>query len=380
MIIHVLDENENIVEFLENKDADTPVFWDDEHHEKEENAYNVYQFTTTDDGNNPAAPYLLNKRKFVIEDLDGNFYPFIIEDAEQDSANGIKRIVGEGEHLELRTANIIPPTSMEGVTLNLALDQVLQGTRWQRGITEYAGSRTIKIEEHKNSLAVLNQIKSAFDVQLRYRVEIKGSKIVGRYVDALITEDVYDGKEIVFSKDLIGVTRNSNSQGLYTALVGVGQADADGNFITFESINGGKNYVEDVEATQRWSSNGKPLIGIYKVEAKDGQTLTPEIVKAETEKALKNVVESIVKYDVKVAYIEQIPGLSHEKVRRGMTARIKSEKFSPPLYLEARVLETKRSYTKKDTGSFVLGNYREVKVVKDPAIAELQSKLFRNEQ
>jgi Chaperone of endosialidase len=77
--------------------------------------------------------------------------------------------------------------------------------------------------------------------------------------------------------------------------------------------------------------------------------------------------------------LERITGLEHEKIRKSMTIRIKDEKFNPPLYLEARVLETERSYTAKDRDKFVLGNYREIQVVKDATIAQIQSKLFRNE-
>jgi phage minor structural protein len=382
MIIHVLDKKtEQIVATLENKNGYPALFWDDRHIEKEENNYNTYEFTTIDDGNNPAAEYLTVKNKIVIRDLDGYFIPFTIEETEQDSSGGqrVKRIYAEGEHMELRTAKIIEPTELIGATINTALDYVLQGSRWQRGITEFAGSRTIKTTEYTTALAFLNKIAFEFNVQLRFRVEIDGNKIIGRYVDALLIEDVFDGKEITFGKDVIGIRRIENSGEIYTALYAIGPADENGKYVTIENVNAGLKYVEDREALERWSPDGRHLYGIFQYQPEADEKVTPELVKQKAQEALKNYIDSVVKYEVQGVALERITGLEHEKIRRGMTVRIKDEKFNPPLYLEARVLETERSYTAKDRDTFVLGNYREVEVVKDPTIAKIQSKLFRNE-
>ncbi|UYL94005.1 putative tail fiber protein [Geobacillus phage vB_GthS_PK3.6] len=382
MMIHVLDgKTEQIVATLENKNGYQALFWDDRHIEKEENNYNTYEFTTIDDGNNPAAEYLTVKNKIVIRDLDGYFIPFTIEETEQDSSGGqrVKRIYAEGEHMELRTAKIIEPIELTGATLNTALDFVLYNTRWTRGITEFAGSRTIKTTEYTTALAFLNKIASEFNVQLRFRVEIDGNKIVGRYVDALLIEDVFDGKEITFGKDVIGIRRIENSGEIYTALYAIGPADENGKYVTIESVNAGLKYVEDREALERWSPDGRHLYGIFQYQPESDEKVTPELLKQKAQEALKNYINSVVKYEVQAVALERIAGLEHEKIRKGMTVRIKDEKFNPPLYLEARVLETERSYTAKDRDTFVLGNYREIEVVKDPTIAKIQSKLFRNE-
>lgn len=382
MMIHVLDgKTEQIVATLENKHGYPALFWDDRHIEKEENNYNTYEFTTIDDGNNPAAEYLTVKNKIVIRDLDGYFIPFTIEETEQDSSGGqrVKRIYAEGEHMELRTAKIIEPIELTGATLNTALDFVLYNTRWTRGITEFAGSRTIKTTEYTTALAFLNKIASEFNVQLRFRVEIDGNKIVGRYVDALLIEDVFDGKEITFGKDVIGIRRIENSGEIYTALYAIGPADENGKYVTIESVNAGLKYVEDREALERWSPDGRHLYGIFQYQPESDEKVTPELLKQKAQEALKNYINSVVKYEVQAVALERIAGLEHEKIRKGMTVRIKDEKFNPPLYLEARVLETERSYTAKDRDTFVLGNYREIEVVKDPTIAKIQSKLFRNE-
>jgi phage minor structural protein len=323
----------------------------------------------------------VNKNKIVIRDLDGYFIPFTIEETERDFIDGkrVKRIYAESEHMELRTKKIIEPTELTGATINTALDFVLLGTRWKRGITEFAGSKTIKTAEYTTALAFLHKIASEFNVQLRFRVEIDANKIVGRYVDAILPNDEFDGKEITFGKDVIGIRRIENSGEVYTALYAIGAADENGNYVTIESVNNGKKYVEDLDAVQRWSEDGQHLFGIFQYQPENDEELTPSILKQKAQEALKNHINSVVKYEVDAVVLERIFGYEHEKIRKGMTIRIKDEKFNPPLYLEARVLETERSYTAKDRDKFVLGNYREVQVVKDPTIAKIQSKLFRNE-
>jgi phage minor structural protein len=323
----------------------------------------------------------VNKNKIVIRDLDGYFIPFTIEETERDFIDGkrVKRIYAESEHVELRTKKIIEPTELIGATLNTALDYGLYGTRWKRGITEFAGARDIKITEYITALAFLNKIASEFNVQLRFRVEIDGNQIIGRYVDALLTEDIFDGKEITFGKDVIGIRRIENSAEVYTALYVIGPADENGKYVTIEQVNGGKKYVEDREALERWSPDGRHLFGIFQYHPDTDEKVTPELLTQKGKEALKNHINSVVKYEVDAVVLERIFGYEHEKIRKGMTVRIKDEKFNPPLYLEARVLETERSYTAKDRDKFVLGNYREVQVVKDPTIAKIQSKLFRNE-
>ncbi|MFP3490719.1 phage tail spike protein, partial [Staphylococcus sp. SIMBA_130] len=71
-----------------------------------------------------------------------------------------------------------------------------------------------------------------------------------------------NGKEIVLGKDLISVERIEDSNDVYTALIGIGKANEEGKFITFEGINGGKNYVEAQEAFQRWGDESGHHIGV----------------------------------------------------------------------------------------------------------------------
>jgi phage minor structural protein len=371
-MIHILDgKTEHIIATLENK-GDL-VYWEDSHKERDDNGLNQYDFTTID--GTEIAAMLVPGNKIVIRDLDGNFIPFIIVRQEQkNDGSRTKRIMTDGEHIELRKAKIIEPTELTGFTLNDALDFVLGGTRWKRGITDYTETATVKFDKYINALEALQMIRSVFSVNLRFRAEIQGNRIVARYVDAIKPDDVFDGKEITFGKDILGVRRFEDHRELYTMLLGVGPADENGNYITIESVNNGDKYIRDEAAIQRWGE----LRGVFEYQPEQNEKVSPTLLKQKTQEALKNSINSYMTYEVDTIALENIPGFEHEKVRKGMTVRIKDEMFNPPLYLEARVLETERSYTSKNA-KFVFGNYRTVNVVKDKTIARIQAKLFKNE-
>ncbi|KEZ51329.1 phage tail spike protein [Metabacillus indicus] len=373
-MIHILDKDERIVDFLENS-SEKKLFWDDLHTEKIEDSYNTFEFKTVD--GTKTSDFLANKRKFVVRDADGFYYAYIINHIAQENMNGsrTKYILGQGEQVELKTSKIVEPVVMEGATPKTAGSHVLAGTRFELGIVEYSGSKKFEVKDFISALQALHLLASTFGLELRFRVEVKGSRIVKRYVDLLKRIGHYNGKEVELGKDLIGIRRLSDSNDLYTALWGVGKATADGEFITFEDINQGKKYVVDEQARARWGLH----FGVYQHEHEGDQPVSKSVLKTSTINALKQVIESQVKYEVSAAALEDVFGLSHEMMRKGDTIRIKDVEFSPPLYLEARVLEKQRSQTAASKNGVVLGNYLEVQVTPIQSIRELQKKLFRNE-
>ena len=72
--------------------------------------------------------------------------------------------------------------------MNEFIDMALAGTRWKRGVTEYAGFHTMTIDEFIDPLKFLKDIASLFDLEIVYRAEVVGSRIVARYVDMVKVE------------------------------------------------------------------------------------------------------------------------------------------------------------------------------------------------
>ncbi|PGD68800.1 peptidase S74, partial [Bacillus pseudomycoides] len=188
-----------------------------------------------------------------------------------------------------------------------------------------------------------------------------------RYVDLVEKRGRYTGKEINIGKDLQGITRTENSDGVITALVGyvtVQGANGQEEVITVADINNGIPYVVDEEAFQRWNINGKHRFGFYTPET-DNQNMTPERLMTLTKAALKKRVDTNLIYGVDAISLARVAGMSHETINEGDTVYIKDKTLNPPLYLEARAIAADESFKDPRQDKIYFGNYREIEDVND---------------
>jgi phage minor structural protein len=309
---------------------------------------------------------LLQKRnRLLLQDRDGFFSEYIIIYAEQNSRNQ-KFIKSNATFTDLQKAKIIEPQVLQGATADTATTKALEGTEWRKGKVDYNGIRTIKIEEYTNPYSLLKRIASEFGLDLRFRVAVEGNKIV-RYVDLTLPDDEFDGKEVVFGKDLIGLRRIEDAQNIVTALLVLGPEQEDGKRLTV--------LVEDNDALQRWGRNGQHLIEVYEPQI-TAEEVTVERLRTLGENALQKRIDAIVTYECQAAIMELIPGKEHEKIRLDRTLRIKDEGYTPPLYVEAKVLEIKEQPSTGKILDFKLGNYKEFsKADLEAQIADLKKQL-----
>ncbi|MBJ8133708.1 phage tail spike protein [Bacillus cereus group sp. N3] len=353
-LLHIVDfKTEQIIGVIKEQD-----YWDDLRQWELKDNKDKFEFTTAD-GTKIAAS-LIQQNLVVKQIRDGTFVSYIITELEQDSTGRPKKIYALGEHTKLKKATVIKPQTLQATTVNESTDFALQGTEWKRGITEFVGIRTIQIKDFTNPLDLLKQIASTFELEIRFRTEIMGSFIVGRYVDLIKKVGRDNGKEFLLGKDVQGIRRIENSQDVVTALVGVGpQNNETGEFLTFEEINNGKLYVGNNDALQRWSKDGKHLFDIYSPQTED-QDMTKQRLKQLTEAELKKRIDSSTSYEVSAVALEKVFGLSHESVRKGDTVRIKDTGFSPPLFLEARLIAADECDTDPSKDKYIFGDYREI--------------------
>ncbi|WP_259417658.1 phage tail spike protein [Bacillus toyonensis] len=354
-LLHIVDfKTEQIIGVIKEQD-----YWDDLRQWELKDNKDKFEFTTAD-GTKIAAS-LIQQNLVVKQTRDGTFVSYIITEVEQDTTGRPKKIYTLGEHTKLKKATVIKPQTLQATTVNESTDFALQGTEWKRGITEFVGIRTIHIKDFTNPLDLLKQIASTFELEIRFRTEIMGSFIVGRYVDLIKKVGRDNGKEFLLGKDVQGIRRIENSQDVVTALVGVGPQNSEtGEFLTFEEINNGKLYVGNNDALQRWSKDGKHLFDIYSPQTED-QGMTKSRLKQLTEAELKKRIDSSTSYEVSAVALEKVFGLSHESVRKGDTVRIKDTGFSPPLFLEARLIAADECDTDPSKDKYIFGNYRELK-------------------
>ena len=334
-LIHILDkQSDKIIGTL-----NLGEYTDDEKVSENENTFDFTALKKFD---------ILQKRnRLLLQDRDGFFSEFLIVYAEQNSRNQ-KFIKSNATFTDLQKAKIIEPQTLQGATADTATTKALEGTEWRKGKVDYNGIRTLKIEEYTNPYNLLKRIASEFGLDLRFRVAVEGNKIV-RYVDLTLPDDEFDGKEVVFGKDLIGLRRIEDAQNIVTALLVLGP-EQDGKRLTV--------LVEDNDALQRWGRNGQHLIEVYEPQI-TVEEVTVERLRTLGQNALQKRIDALVTYECQAAVLEHITGKEHEKVRLDMTIRIKDDGYTPPLYLEAKVLEIKEQPSTGKILDFKLGNYKE---------------------
>ncbi|MEE6183167.1 phage tail spike protein [Bacillus pretiosus] len=351
-ILHVVDfKTDQIVAAIQPED-----YWDDKRHWELKNNVDMLDFTAFD-GTDHAVT--LQQQNLVLKEVrDGRIVPYVITETEKNSDTRSITTYASGAWIQIAKSGIIKPQRIESKTVNEFIDLALLGMKWQRGITEYAGFHTMTIDEYIDPLTFLKKIASLFKLEIRYRVEIKGSRIIGWYVDMIQKRGHDTGKEIELGKDLVGVTRIEHTRNICSALVGFVKGEGD-KVITIESINKGLPYIVDADAFQRWNEHGQHKFGFYTPETEE-LDMTPKRLLTLMEIELKKRVNSSISYEVEAQSIGRIFGLEHELINEGDTIKIKDTGFTPKLYLEARVIAGDESFTDPTQDKYVFGDYREI--------------------
>ncbi|QWH60209.1 hypothetical protein EXW39_08500 [Bacillus mycoides] len=350
--LHVVDfKTEQIVSTIQSKD-----YWDDKRHWEIKNNIDLLDFKTFDRTEHAIT---LQQQNLVLKEVrDGRIIPYVITETEKNSDNRSITTYASGAWVQIAKSGIINPQRIESKTVNEFIDMALLGMKWKRGNTEYAGFHTMTIDEFIDPLTFLKKIASLFDLEIQYRVEVVGSRIVGWYVDMVEKRGRETGKEVELGKDLVGVKRIEHSRDICTALVGFVRGEEE-KVITVESINNGLPYITDSDAFQRWNEYGKHKFGFYTPETEE-QNMTPQRLMTLMKTELKKRVNTSVAYEVEAQSIGRVFGLAHELINEGDTIKIKDTGFTPKLYLEARVIAGDESFTDPTQDKYVFGDYREI--------------------
>ncbi|MDA1867377.1 tail fiber domain-containing protein [Bacillus cereus] len=350
--LHVVDFKTNqIVSAVQPKD-----YWDDKRYWEIKNNIDTLEFRVFE--NTDHAATLVQQNLVLKEVRGGRIVPYVITETEKDSKDRSLMVYASGEWIQLAKAGIIEPQKIESKTLKQCMEIALKGTKWKIGKTEHDGAHSMVIEEFTDPLDLLKKIAASFELEIQYRAEVVGSKIVGRYVDMVQKRGRDTRKEVTFGKDLIGIKRIENSQSICTALLGFVKKE-NGEFITISSINKGVPYLVDDAAYQRWNENGKHKFAFYTPQT-DNQNMSPERLLTLMKTEMSKLVNASVSYGVDAQNIARIPGLSHEEINEGDTIRIIDEGFTPKLYLEARAIAGDESFKEPTQDNYVFGDYREI--------------------
>lgn len=233
-------------------------------------------------------------------------------------------------------------------SVSVALASILADTRWEVGTCDQGGSasRTFYHESVREGLA---GIIETWGGELETLVVHDGAGIVSRRVGVRAKRgNQSSAKRFTWTKDLVSVKRSVASDNPKTRVYGYGkgvetEGGGYGRRLTFGDINGGKDYVEDAEATAVWGHpDGEgdilPAVASYVNEqCEDAAQLLQE-----TKEYLKQVKEPKVTYTASVIDLYAF-GRSWEGVGVGDDVAIIDKGFSEEgVRLHGRVSQIER--------------------------------------
>jgi len=312
----------------------------------------------------------------ITKDIDGNWQQYEIVRVSKQYSQDEEVIEAYCEHAFYELiGDPVLNVNFSSVTADFALGIILSNTRWELGIIDDLGSRTMELVD-RNPLNALTLSESAWDGELRFRVEISGTTITHRYVDLLSRRGSITGQRFEIGHNINSIEYEVDRSELRTALYGRGQGESidsdtdEPERLTFVdevwTTAGGdpadkptdQDYVEDTAATALYGKpdgvGGKrPIFGVYESQAK-----TPETLLWETWNKLQNCNEPRVSIVADVIDLEQISGFEHEKARLGDTVQVKITNQN--IAVEARILRIQRSRKDPTKTRVELGNYRPV--------------------
>lgn len=230
-------------------------------------------------------------------------------------------------------------------TATQALDKAIEGTRWARGTVDAPGTHDVSFY-HQSALKSLEDVCAAYACELDATVEVEGSTVKRRLVHlrARIGSGVAR-RRFEYSRDLVSIKRTVAADDVVTRLYpwGKGVETENGGYsrkIGIADVNGGKPYIEDVEATRRFGipdADGVPQPNEGSWE--DGNIEEPSVLLSEARKRLKLMSAPRVSYEAEVAVMARA-GEGIEGAACGDAVQIVDTAFDPPLRLEGRILET----------------------------------------
>lgn len=251
-------------------------------------------------------------------------------------------------------------------TADAALDKILQQTRWKRGKVDVTGSRT-KSFYHISVGEAIQQLVKTWGGEVYSSFDVDENGIVSRMVN-LVTAmgERATHKRFEYGKDLVSVKRTVEADDVYTAMRGFGKGDdlgdddegTNGRRITFSDLNGGRDYVEDREALERWGrpdGKGGKAHAFGTVTFQDCED--PAELMELTRDALDKAKQPKVSYECSVRDLAAM-GCPWEGVGVGDSVQVVDTCFSPALRLEARVMAIRRSLFDPADTDVTIGNVR----------------------
>ncbi len=337
-MIHILDFNDNIIDFI-NRD-DGALLTANLKRDVEEKT-ETFDFTILSD----RADNMRERNRVITQDHNGIYREFIIVHVEDDY-NGTTDVQCNASYLEdLTTSKPLPPQTFEKMTTSQALTKALADTGWEvSDETEYGGVRSKSWTSYNTPYEVVGMLGTAYEMVADYYIELGSHTVEHRYVSLKKPNSLFNGKEIAKGKDLTGLTRTVDTSEVRTALIALGPEDDKGNRETV--------IVKDDEAHAQFGLPGRYLWDVYEPESEDSSMTKQRLTTLATTELNKRKQLSV-SYEISALDIHRY----YDDVRVSLRdiVRVKDRDFNPPLYVEAEVISCEYDMILDDT-VFKFGN------------------------
>ncbi|WP_279391528.1 phage tail spike protein [Mammaliicoccus sciuri] len=364
-MIHVLNFEGKIIDFISQSDS---TIIRAEHNRDINERTETFDFTIL----SKRTEHLQEKNRIIIEDSNKQFREFIIEHISQD-IDGYTEIETTASYFEdLANAKPYGPSTLSKMTTKQALSDVLKDTGWEvSNQTEYGGIRTTSWTSYQTRYEVLLQLCTTYNMMPDYYIELGNNTVEGRYVVLRERNPMFNGKEIAYGKDLIGLKRTVDFTDVKTALVCVGPEKDDGSRIEL--------IVKDDEAQENFGLPGRYSWGIYEPES-DDQNMTEARLRTLGLTELNKRKSELINYEVTSTDINKI--YKHEVTHLGDMVRIKNRDFTPPLYVEVEVISEQFDMIAEES-TYGFGQYKEYRESElrnefDKKLSDIRQKMHDN--
>ena len=318
-MIHVLNFNSEIIDFISKDDL---AVIRAEYRRSKEDKSEMLNITLLSE----RAEHFKERNRVIIQDKTNAYREFIIN-----------RIEEEGKYLEIECdasyvedigkAKPIPAGKFTKMTVNEALSETLRDSGWEEGLCEYGGIKSMSWTSVRTPHEIIGQLTTTYKLEPDYEIEIEGNEVIRRKVNMLQPKPLFEGKEIVYGKDLISMKRTVDISEVKTALYAEGPEKEDGSRISVAIV--------DKDAQEQFGLPERYLWGFYEPES-DDQNMTLERLTTLTKTELNKRKASALSYEIEAFDLEK--EYPHEIIRFGDIVRIKNPDYTPSLYAESEVI------------------------------------------
>ncbi|AGR03184.1 phage tail spike protein [Listeria monocytogenes] len=368
----ILDENKEIVKSISADSTNGTHYFNDSHTEKVIDFDSTYEFSVSTD--DESSKYLTGGNYVMLQDLDDDSLLFKIievQDIRDDnSSKPQKRIFCENVFIFDLNNVIVTDRAFSNSNIGPALTYVLGGSGWIPQDTENVGAvANLEFSGYITAQEALHQICTAFDCEVKFYVKTFQGRIVGYYYKVAKQFGDNEGVRIESGTGIKGITRKVLFTNIKTALIPLGATQADGTQLNISSVNGGLNYIYNDEANEQYNPSGT---GYLMTKIVNENITNAAALKQWGTLELRKLSSPSYQYEANILMLEQVYGFEAHRIRKGSFVRIVDLEMSPPITVQARVIELNICYSDMSKSTCVVGDYIDINSATPAIINQLR--------